>query len=120
MKTVLEKVFITAVIGLLLVALSGSAPGQTPAVVAQKAMISVGFDDGFQSAYDHGYPYFDAAKMPVTSCIITGRLNTPGYLSYSEVRTLDRIRHCEICAHTVTDRDLSTLDAATQQSEFSQ
>jgi peptidoglycan/xylan/chitin deacetylase (PgdA/CDA1 family) len=104
--------------GLLLVTHAGLFRGQTPAPVTQKPMVSVEFDDGFQSAYDNGYPYFDAAKMPVTSCIITGRLNTPGYLSYSEVRNLDQVRHYEICAHTITHRDLSTLDAATQQSEI--
>jgi peptidoglycan/xylan/chitin deacetylase (PgdA/CDA1 family) len=118
MKIVLERILITAAIILQLVALAGLVRGQAPAPVTQKAMISVEFDDGFQSAYDNGYPYFDAAKMPVTSCIITGRLNTPGYLSYSELRNLDQVRHYEICAHTVTHRDLSTLDAATQQSEI--
>lgn len=118
MKTVLERLLITVAIGLLPVAITGSVRGQAPAPVTQKAMISVEFDDGFQSAYDNGYPYFDAAKMPITSCIITGRLNTPGYLSFAELKNLDQVRHYEICAHTITYRDLSTLDAATQQGEI--
>jgi peptidoglycan/xylan/chitin deacetylase (PgdA/CDA1 family) len=118
MKIGLERVLIAAAIGLLLIAVAGSVRGQAPGMVTQKAMISVEFDDGFKSAYDNGYPYFDTAKMPVTSCIITGRLNTPGYLSYSELRNLDQVRHYEICAHTITHRDLSTLDGATQQSEI--
>ena len=118
MKIILEKAIIACGAGLLLLASAGFLHGQTSAPVAQKAMISVEFDDGFQSAYDNGYPYFDAAKMLVTSCVITGRLNTPGYLSYSEVRNLDQVRHYDICAHTVTHRDLSTLDAEAQQSEI--
>ena len=118
MKIVLEKILVRAATGMLLIAGAGLVLGQAPAPVTQKAMISVEFDDGFQSAYDNGYPYFDSAKMPLTSCIITGRLNTPGYLSYSEVRNLDQVRHYEICAHTVTHRDLSTLDAGSQQGEI--
>lgn len=114
MVNFLKKIALAFAIGLLLGALAGKASGQ----VNQKAMVSFEFDDGFQSGYDFGIPYFAAAGYPITQCIITGHLNTPNYMTTQEVINVDTQNGNETCAHTRNHYDLATLTPQQQSDEI--
>jgi peptidoglycan/xylan/chitin deacetylase (PgdA/CDA1 family) len=124
---IFKKILVVLGIAFSLGLLAGAAHGQS---VNQKAMVSFEFDDGFYSGYSIGVPMFEAAGYPVTSCIVTGHLNTTGYMTRPEVVDLDtrefwdptktkKLRH-EICAHTRNHRDLAsvTLTLAQQSDEI--
>jgi len=44
-------------------------------LITTKGMVSITFDDAFQSTYDNGIPIFDAAGIKVTEFVITGNYN---------------------------------------------
>jgi len=72
-------------------------------------LVSLNFDDGFASAYDHGWPIIKASGLPSTFYIITDYLNHSGYLTGEEVLELAQAG-VEIGAHTKTHPDLSQID----------
>jgi len=82
-----------------------------------EALFSINFDDGFQSAYDNGLPILDAAGFKTTQFIITGRFETPGYISSSDVLVMESHGH-EIAAHTRTHPYLAGMSQAAQQNEI--
>jgi hypothetical protein len=80
-------------------------------------VVSLNFDDGYESAYDIGLPIVEAAGFKTTQFIITKRLDTAGYLTTGQVLAMQNSGH-EIGAHSRTHPHLSTLTAAQQQDEI--
>jgi peptidoglycan/xylan/chitin deacetylase (PgdA/CDA1 family) len=80
-------------------------------------VVSLNFDDGYESAYVNGLPMVEAAGFKTTQFIITKRLDTAGYLTTGQVLAMQNSGH-ETGAHTRTHPHLSTLTAARQQDEI--
>jgi peptidoglycan/xylan/chitin deacetylase (PgdA/CDA1 family) len=80
-------------------------------------VVSINFDDGYESAYEIGLPIVEAAGFKTTQFIITKRLGVAGYLTTGQVFAMQNSGH-EIAAHTRTHPHLSTLTVAQQQDEI--
>lgn len=72
-------------------------------------MVSLNFDDGFDSAYKYGWPIIKASGLPSTQYIITNYLDRPGYITRQEVLALEQAG-AEIGAHTRTHPGLAEID----------
>ena len=53
-------------------ALAQAVSNSVSFLITTQAMVSITFDDGYQSAYDNGIPIFTSAGLQVTDYIITG------------------------------------------------
>jgi peptidoglycan/xylan/chitin deacetylase (PgdA/CDA1 family) len=71
-------------------------------------VITVTFDDGWESVYTDALPALQKNGIPTTQFIISGNFNNPGYLSYNQVKSLKQSGH-EIGSHTVTHPDLTKI-----------
>ena len=92
----------------------------TQSVPSQLAlgMVSLDFDDGWLSAYQNAYPILKTAGFKSTYCIFTDAFNDPAdYMTLAQARTLYTTGN-EICSHSVTHSDLTTMSAAQLANEI--
>lgn len=82
-------------------------------------LLSVTFDDGWQSIYTNGLPLLEKYGLLSTQYISTGALNTPNYMTSAMVSAF-QAQGSEIGAHTVTHPDLTTLSLPQLTNELSQ
>jgi len=75
-----------------------------------KGMVSLTFDDGWQSVYDNGLPILDTAGFKSTQYIISQIIGEPGYMTDEEITAMKNNGH-EIVSHTQTHPDLLSLSA---------
>lgn len=71
-------------------------------------LISVTFDDGWESVYTKAAPLFQKYGIPTTQYVLSGEEDNPGYMTFAQVKALHAAGH-EIDCHTVTHPDLTTL-----------
>jgi peptidoglycan/xylan/chitin deacetylase (PgdA/CDA1 family) len=81
------------------------------AVSATRGAVSITFDDGFQTQYDYALPLLQARGIPATFYVITGSIGASGYLTVSELQSLQRSGN-EIDSHTVNHYNLPSLSYA--------
>lgn len=74
-----------------------------------EAIISVTFDDGWESVYSNALPIMQKYGIHSTQYILAGQFDDPNYFSEAQVRSLAASGH-EIASHTVNHLDLTTLD----------
>jgi peptidoglycan/xylan/chitin deacetylase (PgdA/CDA1 family) len=82
-----------------------------------EGLVSLNFDDGWDSIYTNGLPLLQTYGLPSTQFIISGTIGTPGYMTADQVKAF-QAAGSEIGAHTVSHPDLTTLTAAQLQSEL--
>jgi len=75
------------------------------------------FDDGYEDAYTNALPLLQKYGMYGSFAIITGKIGTPGYLTWEQVKQMQQA-NMEIVSHTVSHPDLSTDSVATVKSEL--
>jgi peptidoglycan/xylan/chitin deacetylase (PgdA/CDA1 family) len=75
------------------------------------AMVSLTFDDGWQSQYTNGLPILNSYNVKGTFFLVSGFLNTPNYLTTAQAKAIEQAGN-EIGSHTVNHPDLTTLSAA--------
>jgi peptidoglycan/xylan/chitin deacetylase (PgdA/CDA1 family) len=75
----------------------------------EEPIITVEFDDGWESVYTQALPVLQQYGIPTTQYIIAGEFNNPDYMSYKQVVSLKKAGH-DIGSHTVTHPNLTTLD----------
>jgi peptidoglycan/xylan/chitin deacetylase (PgdA/CDA1 family) len=78
-------------------------------VTPQTAKISITFDDGFSSVYEHALPILEAKGMKATDYITTSFVGTAGYMSWDQVQALQNTYAWEIGNHTATHPELPLL-----------
>src|SRR5579872_3927901 len=81
------------------------------------SMVTLTFDDGFDSAYKYGLPIVDAAGLKSTHYIITGSLGMPGYISREDLLVIQAHGH-EIGAHTRSHPHLPELTPSLLKDEI--
>lgn len=81
-------------------------------------MVTLSFDDGFASVYTNGLPLFKKYGFKTTEFIPTGLINTPGYMTPTQLRSLHAAGE-EIGSHTVTHTDMLTETPTQWITEFS-
>jgi|GEM_PF-1120443 len=71
-------------------------------------IISVTFDDGWESIYSKAAPLFQKYGIPTTQYVLSGQENSPLYMTYAQIKSLRLAGH-EIGCHSIDHKDLTTL-----------
>jgi len=74
----------------------------------QEPLITVTFDDGWESVYTQAMPLLQQYGIPTTQYILSGVEQDPGYMSFDQIRAIHTAGH-EITCHSVSHPDLTTL-----------
>ena len=82
-----------------------------------EGVVSINFDDGYESAYEIGLPIVQQAGFKTTQFIITRLVGTPGYVTTGQILAMQNSGH-EIGDHTRTHPDLTKLTPAQQKDEI--
>ncbi|HEX8226867.1 MAG TPA: polysaccharide deacetylase family protein [Candidatus Saccharimonadales bacterium] len=77
----------------------------------QEPMISVTFDDGFDSIYTQAMPLLQKYGIQSTQYILAGKTDDPYYVSWKQIANMQKGGH-EIACHTMTHTDLTSLTDA--------
>jgi peptidoglycan/xylan/chitin deacetylase (PgdA/CDA1 family) len=77
-------------------------------VLFKQPLISVTFDDGYETTYNEALPILQKHGIRSTQYILSGVEKNPLYLSWDQVTAMQKAGH-EIGCHTVTHPDLRTL-----------
>lgn len=88
-----------------------------PALPPRPVLIT--FDDGYADVLWHAEPVLHRLHMPATEFVITDRVGRPSFLSWADVRDLERDGF-EIGSHTVHHLDLAALPPAQAWRELSE
>ena len=73
-------------------------------------MVSITFDDGWQSVYDRALPLLDKHGFRSTQYVNASSIETPNFMTAAEVQQLHDAGH-EIAAHSYEHVDLTSIDA---------
>ena len=84
-----------------------------------RALVSLTFDDGLRSQYTNALPALRSHSMLATFYLISGFLNTSGYLTTAQARALQQAGD-ELGSHTVDHVNLTTLSPSQLTYELSQ
>ncbi len=84
-----------------------------------RALVTITYDDGILSTYNNGLPLMQKYGFVGTYYIISGVLNTSGYMTDQMVKNLYAGGN-EIGSHTVTHPDLTSLTTTQLDQELSQ
>ena len=79
----------------------------TPQLFKQP-LISVTFDDGWESVYKTAMPELQKYGIHTTQYVLTGTETYPGYMSWDQIKEVQKAGH-EIACHSVSHPDLTTL-----------
>ena len=71
-------------------------------------IITITFDDGWESAYSEGLPILNKYGLKTTQYVLGDQFKDPQYMSEAQIRSLVAGGH-EIGAHTMSHSDLTTL-----------
>jgi peptidoglycan/xylan/chitin deacetylase (PgdA/CDA1 family) len=83
----------------------------------KEPLISVTFDDGWESVYTTALPELQQYGIHTTQYVLTGTETYPGYMSWDQIKAVQKAGH-EIGCHTVTHPDLTTLDDQALKSQL--
>jgi len=83
---------------------------KTPIKPFDEPLVSITFDDGWESVYTKGLPVLQQDGIQTTQYIISGTMaDNYNYMSVAQIKSMENAGN-EIAAHTVTHPDLTTLD----------
>ena len=81
---------------------------QQPLQPFNEPLITVSFDDGWESVYTQALSILQQDNIPTTQFIIAGEFSNSDYMSLDQVKSLKNAGH-EIGSHTMTHPDLTRL-----------
>ncbi len=82
-------------------------------------LITITFDDGWESIYSNGFPIMQKYSIRSTQYILGGEFDHPSYFSVDQVRSLQAAGH-DIGSHTMTHPDLAQLEIDAVQWQLGQ
>lgn len=80
-----------------------------PPKLFQEPLVSVTFDDGYETTYTKAMPLLQKYGIHTTQYVLSGTENDQLYVSWAQVKRMQEAGH-EIACHTVNHPDLTTLD----------
>lgn len=83
----------------------------------QQPLITVTFDDGWESIYTSGLPLLQQYGIPTTQYVLSGVFEDKNYLTLAQIKSMQQAGH-EIACHGIDHADLTTLTAARLQAEL--
>ncbi len=78
---------------------------------AAGAMVSITFDDGFASTYEHALPVLNANGLTATAFITTGNIGENRFMTWNQVVDLQNGHGWEIGGHSVNHPNLAPGDS---------
>ncbi|HMH31061.1 MAG TPA: polysaccharide deacetylase family protein, partial [Methylomirabilota bacterium] len=96
---------------------SRTLDNKTPLAPFQEPLVSLSFDDGWESVYTKAFPILQANGLRTTQFIISGSLDNYSYMSVAQLHAMQNAG-TEIASHTITHPDLTTLDDAALKHEL--
>jgi peptidoglycan/xylan/chitin deacetylase (PgdA/CDA1 family) len=97
--------------------LDDNVPDPPSAGPPAQGVVSINFDDGYESAYEVGLPIVQNAGFKSTQFIITRLVGESGYVSKGQILAMQNSGH-EIGDHTRTHPNLTKLTPAQQDDEI--
>lgn len=85
----------------------------------KRALVSITFDDGWQSQYTNGLPLLNKYKVKGTFYLVPGFMNTPNYVTTSQAQAIQKAGN-QIGSHTMDHPDLTTLSSTQVTNELAQ
>jgi peptidoglycan/xylan/chitin deacetylase (PgdA/CDA1 family) len=82
-----------------------------------RPMVSITFDDGWESVYDRAVPLLDEHGFPSTQYVNASTIETPNFMTAAEIRQMHEAGH-EIAAHSYRHVDLTSIDADRLEEEL--
>lgn len=73
-------------------------------------VITVTFDDGWESIYTASLPQLQYYGIPTTQYVLSGVFQNPRYMTAEQIKSFDAAGH-EIACHTIDHSNLTTLTA---------
>ncbi|MBR4420621.1 MAG: polysaccharide deacetylase family protein [Clostridia bacterium] len=83
-----------------------------------KRKIAVTFDDALQDVYELAYPYLKKLKIPFTIFVITDFIDTEGYITTEQLKTLAADPLVTIGSHGASHKVLNQLTPKEQKDEI--
>jgi peptidoglycan/xylan/chitin deacetylase (PgdA/CDA1 family) len=74
-----------------------------------KGILTITFDDGLETVYLNAYPIMKKYGLRGNVAVVMDFIGTSGYMSIGQLRELHVAGWC-ICSHTMTHKNISTLD----------
>jgi peptidoglycan/xylan/chitin deacetylase (PgdA/CDA1 family) len=84
-----------------------------------RALISLTFDDGWRSIYTNGLPLLNKYGFVSTQYLLTETIDYPDYMTIAMMNAF-KDQGSEIASHTISHRDLTTLNNTQLNLELSQ
>ncbi|MEK7594184.1 MAG: polysaccharide deacetylase family protein [Patescibacteria group bacterium] len=88
-----------------------------PTKIFEEPLISITFDDGWETDYSVAAPLLMKDGIRSTHYIVTGLLGDPAYMSLDQVKALKGSGQ-QVACHTVTHPDLTKIDATQLNNEL--
>ena len=82
-------------------------------------IITLTFDDGWESIYENAAALMSEYDMPSTQYILPGEFRAPNYMSAAQAESMKKAGH-EITSHTYTHRNLTTISQTEIEKELDQ
>ncbi|MEP6775413.1 MAG: polysaccharide deacetylase family protein [Chloroflexota bacterium] len=76
------------------------------------------FDDGYEDFYTAAFPVLQALHMRATSFIITGKAGWKGYMTWDQMRDIERSGLVQFESHTVNHVELNKISPAKAEQEL--
>lgn len=83
----------------------------------EQPMVSITFDDGWQSVYDRALPLLDSHGFTSTQYVNASTIETPHFMTARELQQLNTKGH-EIAAHSYEHVDLTSIDTGRLDDEL--
>lgn len=80
-------------------------------------IITVTFDDGWESIYTDGLPLLQKYGIPTTQYVMSGYFDNGEYMTMDQIKSLQGAGH-EISCHTIDHSDLTKLPAAAVEQQL--
>lgn len=82
-----------------------------------KGIVTIGFDDGLASVYSNAKELFDAKGYKAYAAVIIDKVDSPGYMTTSQLREL-QTSGWDIISHTKTHSALTSLNSTQLETEL--
>ena len=72
-----------------------------------RGIVTIAFDDGYDSDYTHARPVLDRYHFPATSYVVGSLVGGPGRLSVAQLKNLQDLNGWDIASHSYTHSNLT-------------